>query len=188
MGGGGDSLRGTAQRLGGWFCRHRCFLKARLRSVKTPTLVVIVDELPRTSVGKIAKKDPITILARQGDASDQMAILVQGGPKRRFEIEMSWDSSRPGRKSRGCRAILKRARYAPTEVLQVAFLTDPQVIADFRQCRTDFPRDRDFQRFLQLAAYIPGDIRRFSFVFSSSSDRSRLASEISIPPNLAFHL
>ncbi|MET4324050.1 hypothetical protein ABIC02_007842, partial [Bradyrhizobium sp. RT5a] len=28
---------------------------------------------------------------------------------------------------------------------------------------------------------------RFSFVFSSSSDRSRLASETSIPPNLAFH-
>src|SRR3954453_20003529 len=30
--------------------------------------------------------------------------------------------------------------------------------------------------------------KRFSFVFSSSSDRSRLASETSIPPNLAFHL
>ena len=28
---------------------------------------------------------------------------------------------------------------------------------------------------------------RFSFVFSSSSDRSRLASETSIPPNLAFN-
>src|SRR5215212_724046 len=67
-------------------------------------------------------------------------------------------------------------------------------LAGFHQMSDSFPLLRGRHHFFPKRSFsaelssMASASSRFSFVFSSSNVRSRLASETSIPPNLAFHL